>query len=409
MTSYLFTNGRVLQPEHAALIDGLHVLVEDGQVREVSDTPIKSNAEVVDLRGKTLMPGLIDCHVHVNASLVNIGANAMLPSSLAALRSARIMEAMLQRGFTTVRDLGGADLGLVQAVEEGLIAGPRLIICGKALSPTGGHGDFRARSDDRDGDFHERVGSMSRVVDGVDAIRCAAREEVKAGAQFIKLMANGGVASPNDPIHALGFSVEEIEAAVEEADNAGLYVSAHLYTDRAIARAVDCGVHSLEHCNLIRPDTAKRAAERGCIAVPTLVAYESLALEGAALGLPPESAAKIETVRKGGMESLAIMREAGLPMAFGSDLLGGLMKFHSMEFEILSRALPASEIIASATTVGAKLCRMEGKIGTIAPGAFADLIVVDGDPLADITLLAHDGAHMPAIMARGVFRKNELN
>lgn len=409
MTAFLFINGRVLDPEKSALVEGLHVLVEDGEIREVSDTPVRRNAEVVDLKGRTLMPGLIDCHVHVNAGLVNIGANAMLPSSLAALRTARIMEAMLQRGFTTVRDLGGADLGLVQAVEEGLIDGPRLIICGKALSPTGGHGDFRARSDDRDGDFHERAGAMSRIVDGVDALRRAAREEVKAGAQFIKLMANGGVASPNDPIHMLGFSVDEMKAAVEEADNAGFYVSAHLYTDRAIARAVDCGVRSLEHCNLIRPETAKRAAGKGCIAVPTLVAYEGLALDGEKLGLGPESVAKIETVRKGGMESLSIMRDAGLPMAFGSDLLGGLMKYHSMEFEILARVLDPAEIIASATTVGAKLCRMEGKIGAIAPGAFADLIVVDGDPFADITLLGNDGAHMPAIMARGTFRKNALN
>ena len=409
MTSYLFTNGRVLDAQNAALVDGLDVLVEDSEIREVSDTPIRTNAEVIDLRGKALMPGLIDCHVHVNAGLVNIGANAMLPSSLAALRTGRIMAAMLRRGFTTVRDLGGADLGLVQAVEEGLIDGPRLVICGKALSPTGGHGDFRARSDDRTGDFHERAGAMSRLVDGVDALRRACREEVKGGAQFIKLMANGGVASPNDPIHMLGFSVDEMKAAVEEADNAGFYVSAHLYTDRAIARAVDCGVHSLEHCNLIRPETAKRAATKGCIAIPTLVAYEGLALEGEALGLGPESVAKIETVRKGGMESLSIMRDAGLPMAFGSDLLGGLMKYHAMEFEILARVLTPAEIIASATTVGAKLCRMEGKIGTIAHGAFADLIVVDGDPYADITLLTGDGAHMPAIMARGQFQKNALN
>jgi imidazolonepropionase-like amidohydrolase len=409
MASYLFTNGRVLDPAAATLAEGLAVLVEDGEIRDVSSTAVKSNAEVVDLKGRTLMPGLIDCHVHVNAGLVNIGANAMLPSSLAALRTGRIMAAMLQRGFTTVRDLGGADIGLVQAVEEGLIDGPRLIICGKALSPTGGHGDFRARSDDRAGDFHDRAGAMSRIVDGVDALRRACREEVKAGAQFIKLMANGGVASPNDPIHMLGFSVDEMTAAVEEADNAGFYVAAHLYTDRAIARAVDCGVRSLEHCNLIRPETARRAAERGCIAVPTLVAYEGLARDGEMLGLGPESVAKIETVRKGGMESLAIMRDAGLRMAFGSDLLGGLMKYHAMEFEILGRVLTPAEIIRSATTVGAELCRMEGKIGTIAPGASADLIVVDGDPLADIALLGDDGAHMPAIMARGTFRKNELN
>ena len=408
MNATLFTNGRVLDPTAGALRDGLSVLVEDGTIRAVSDAPPRGGAEIVDLGGRTLMPGLIDCHVHVNASTVDIGRTAMLPSSLAALRTARIMETMLQRGFTTVRDVGGADLGLVMALEEGLIAGPRLVICGKALSPTGGHGDFRSRFDDRDGDFSERAGAMSHRVDGVDALRRACREQVKAGAQFIKLMANGGIASPNDPIHALGFSVDELKAAVEEADNAGFYVAAHLYTDRAIARAVDCGVHSLEHCNLIRPETAARAAAAGCIAVPTLVTYEALALEGAALGLPPESAAKIETVRTGGMDSLAIMRDAGLPMAFGSDLLGGLMKYHAMEFEIRARVLPAAEIIASATVVGAKLCRMEGTIGTIAPGAFADLIVVDGNPLDDVTLLGSDGAHLRAIMARGRFVKNEL-
>ncbi|MBN9020963.1 MAG: amidohydrolase family protein [Rhizobiales bacterium] len=370
MSAILLSNGRILDTAAGTLRDGFSVLVEDGTIRAVTATPPEAGAaDVIDLGGRVLMPGLVDCHVHVNASTVDIGRTAMLPASLAALRT---------------------------------------VICGKALSPTGGHGDFRSRFDDRDGDFSERVGAMSHRVDGVDALRRACREQVKAGAQFIKLMANGGIASPNDPIHALGFSLDEVKAAVEEADNAGFYAAAHLYTDRAIARAVDCGVHSLEHCNLIRPETAARAAAAGCVAVPTLVTYEALALEGEALGLPPESAAKIETVRRGGMDSLAIMRDAGLPMAFGSDLLGGLMKYQSMEFEIRARVLPAAEIIAAATTIGARLCRMEGLIGTIAPGAFADLIVVDGNPLDDVTLLGSDGAHMRAIMARGRFVKNEL-
>jgi imidazolonepropionase-like amidohydrolase len=316
----------------------------------------------------------------------------MLPSSLAALRTGRIMAAMLQRGFTTVRDLGGADLGLVMAIDEGLIDGPRLVICGKALSPTGGHGDFRSRFDDRAGDFSLRAGAMSLLVDGVDALRRACREQVKAGAVHQAAMA----ASPRPTTR----SMPRLRATrpPSRADNA-----AHF--DRAIARAVDCGPFA-RALNLIRPDTAARASSAGCIAVPTLVTYEALALEGEALGLSPESAAKIETVRTGGMESLAIMRDAGLPMAFGSDLLGGLMKYHSMEFEIRARVLPAATIIASATTVGARLCRMEGRIGTIAAGAH--FIVVDGNPLADVTLLGNDGAHMRAIMARGRFYKNEL-
>jgi imidazolonepropionase-like amidohydrolase len=409
VTSTLFTGGRLLDPSRDELVDGFEVLVEDDRIREVSDKPIRSaGAARIELSGKTLMPGLIDCHVHVVAALVDLAANAMAPSSLAAMRAARILRELLMRGFTTVRDAGGADLGLVRAIDEGLIEGPRLVISGKALSQTGGHGDFRPRSDDREMSFSARVGALCRLADGVDGVRRAAREEIKAGARFVKMMANGGVASPNDPIHALGFSRDEIRAAVEEAQNAGLYVAAHLYTDEAIARAVDCGVHSLEHCNLIRPETARRAAQAGAVAVPTLVTYEALAKEGAAFGLGPESVAKIETVRKGGMESLSIMREAGLPMAFGSDLLGPLQLWHCREWEIRARVLPAPEIIRSATLIGAKLCGLEGQAGAIVPGALADLLVVDGDPYRDLSVLQQDGARMAAIMKGGTFFKNAL-
>jgi imidazolonepropionase-like amidohydrolase len=407
--SYLFTGGRLLDPNRDELLEGFEVLVENDRVKEVSDRPIASaSATRIGLGGKTLMPGLIDCHVHVVAALVDLAANAMAPSSLAALRAARILRTLLERGFTTVRDCGGADHGLVRAIEEGLIDGPRLVISGKALSQTGGHGDTRPRADDREM-LSARVGAISRLIDGVDGVRRAAREEIKAGARFVKIMANGGVASPNDPIHALGFSRDEIRAAVEEAENAGLYVAAHLYTDEAIARAVDCGVHSLEHCNLIRPETARRAAAAGAVAVPTLVTYEALAQEGKAFGLSPESVAKIETVRKGGMASLSIMRDAGLPMAFGSDLLGQLQRHHCEEWEIRARVLPVAEIIRSATLVGAKLCSLEGEVGAIVPGAYADLLIVDGDPYRDVGVLQHDGAHIPAIMKGGTFFKHALS
>jgi imidazolonepropionase-like amidohydrolase len=407
--SYLFTGGRLLDPNRDELLDGFEVLVENDRIKEISDRPIASaGAMRIELAGRTLMPGLIDCHVHVVAALVDLAANATAPSSLATARAARILRELLMRGFTTVRDAGGADHGLVRAIEEGLIDGPRLVISGKALSQTGGHGDTRPRSDDREMTFSARVGAISRLADGVDGVRRAAREEIKAGARFVKIMANGGVASPNDPIHALGFSRDEIRAAVEEAENAGLYVAAHLYTDEAIARAVDCGVHSLEHCNLITPETARRAAAAGAVAAPTLVTYEALAEEGKAFGLSPESVSKIETVRKGGMGSLSIMREAGLPMAFGSDLLGQLQRHHCREWEIRARVLPVADIIRSATLVGAKLCGLEGQVGAIVPGAYADLLIVEGDPYRDVSLLQHDGAHMPTIMKGGIFFKTML-
>jgi imidazolonepropionase-like amidohydrolase len=409
-SSYLFTGGRVLDANEGALYDGLDVLVTGDRIVAVGNSvAAPSDTVEIALGGRTLMPGLIDCHVHVVAETLDLWGNMTAPSSLAALRSARVMHEALLRGFTTLRDLGGADYGLVRAVNEGVIAGPRLVICGKGLTTTGGHADLRTRTDDRPGIFSDRLGSMGLIVDGVDNVRAACRTIIKEGANFIKVMANGGVSSPNDPIHSIQYSRDEILAMVEEADNAGLYVSAHVYTDRAIGRCVELGVHSLEHCNLIEPETARAAAAKGCIAVPTLVAYDALAIEGEALGLGAAEFAKIETVRSGGLRSLEIMRDAGLPMAFGSDLLGQLRKYHCMEFELLAKVLTPAEIIRSATTIGARLCRLEGEAGVIATGASADLLVVDGDPLSDISLLQGDGAHMSAIMTRGQFAKNRLN
>ncbi len=407
MTQTLFVNGRVLDPRGDGPRDGMEVLVEGGTIREVSDRPIRSEgAERFDLGGRVLMPGLIDAHVHVVAAFADLAANTVQPSSLAALRAGQIMTAMLMRGFTTVRDVGGADRGLVEAQAAGVVVGPRLVISGKALSQTGGHCDMRIRSDDRRPSEH-RVGAMGRLCDGVEAVRLAAREELRAGAEFIKVMANGGIASPTDPIHMLQFTRDELKAAVEEATNYGTYVSAHLYTDAAIRRALECGVHSLEHCNLIQPATARMAAEAKAFAVPTLITYERLALEAASLGMALDSVAKIETVRQAGQESLSILHQAGVRMAYGTDLLGAMHRHQSGEFALRARVLPALEVLRSATTLAAELCGLGGRAGIIEPGADADLLVVDGDPLRDWTLLEAQGAHIPAIMQAGRFVKRQ--
>lgn len=406
MASLLFTNARIVDGTAAERPDPVSVLIDGGTIREVAKSISVSSAEIVDLKGRTLMPGLIDAHVHTIAGIADLGRNAALPDSLVTVRSLVIMREMLMRGFTTVRDVGGADFGLKVATEEGHFPTPRLVISGKALSQTGGHADFRGRFDDRSAvTTRHRLGALGRVCDGINEVRRAAREEMKGGADFIKIMANGGCASPTDPIHFLGFSRSELEAIVEEAKMAGTYVAAHLYTDDAIRRCVEAGVHSLEHCNLITPQTAALAASKGAVAVPTLVTFDKLASEGASLGFPPDSVAKVEKVRVAGMGSLEIMRKAGLPMAYGTDLLGEMHRHQSEEFVIRGRALPAHEVIGSATHVAAKLLRMEGKIGAVAPGAYADLIVVDGDPLKDLSLMTGQGRHMPLIMKSGAFVK----
>ncbi|MBX3540499.1 MAG: amidohydrolase family protein [Chelatococcus sp.] len=410
MSTILFQNADILDGRSDEALAGHHVLVENGEIREVSDKPIKSSsAVVVDLAGKTLMPGLIDCHVHVIATTTNLAVNAELPNTLVALRSATIMRDMLMRGFTTVRDLGGAEYGLVQAIDEGLIEAPRLVICGKALSQTGGHTDYRGRYHARNVDYYaDRAGTLGRVIDGVDALRRAAREEIKGGAQFIKIMANGGVSSPTDPIAFLGFSDDELRAAVEEARHAQTYVAAHLYTDEGIRRAVELGVESVEHGNLITAETARLVKERGAYVVPTNVTFDYLAKEGASYGLPPESVAKIEDVRAQGLAALEILHNADVMMAYGSDLLGEMHRHQSDEFLLRRDVLPAIEVIRSATINAAKVVRQEGKLGVVAAGAHADLIVVDGNPLKDMALLTDQGKYMPAIMKAGHFVKNEL-
>jgi imidazolonepropionase-like amidohydrolase len=402
---------------NAAMVDGasgeprpgVDILIEGELFREVGEGVRAAGADVIDLAGKTVMPGLIDCHVHVIATLVNLAQNSLLPDSLVAARASRILRDMLMRGFTSVRDVAGGDIGLKLALEEGSLVGPRLFICGKALSQTGGHGDLRGRFDAREASyFQRRLGALCRVCDGTPELRRAAREEIKAGADFIKIMANGGIASPTDPIVFLGFSREEIAAAVEEAEMANTYVAAHLYTDEAIRRAVECGVKSVEHANLITPATAQLMVERGAWAVPTLVTFEALKEEGARFGLPEVSIAKIDDVRLAGLKSLEILRDTGVPMAYGSDLLGEMHRRQSEEFTIRNHVLPAHEIIASATSIAAQVLGMEGRLGVIAPGAYADLIVVEGNPLADLAVLGRQGERMAAIMQGGRFVKNRL-
>ncbi|KQW76991.1 peptidase M38 [Devosia sp. Root413D1] len=396
-----FTNARLVDLDRQTLSPSTTVSVRDGRIIGVGATALPGD-EVIDLGGLTLMPGFIDCHFHVVAWSLDLWANAIAPDSLAAVRAVKVMEELLADGFTTVRDLGGADYGLVRGVNEGLIAGPDLVICGKGLSMTGGHTDLRQRTDSRPDTLGWRVGNMGVLVDGVDEVRRACRKMIKEGARFIKVMGNGGVSSPNDPIDGLQYSDDEIRAMVEEAGNANTYVSAHVYSDASIRRCVKLGVKSLEHCNLIGAETAAMAAEAGCIAIPTLAAYEGLKLEGAQLGLGEAEQLKLDVVRDGGRNSLGIMRRAGLPMAFGTDLLGQLRKYGGLEFSLLAEVLTPKEILSGMWDAGARLCRMEGEIGTMAAGARANLVAFDVDPFTDIAALGRPAEHLKLVVKDGV-------
>jgi imidazolonepropionase-like amidohydrolase len=413
MATVLFKNAAVLDPSRPELLEGRDVLVEGALIKEVSDRPLRiGDAEIIDVRGKTLMPGLIDLHAHVVAVEFNLSRQVFMPNVTVTLRSTLILRGMLRRGFTTVRDAGGAGHALKQAIETGLAEGPRLFVSGRALSQTGGHGDMRARSDYLTSESPcaccVRVGALSRVADGVDGVRRAAREELQMGADQIKIMASGGVASPTDPVGAFGYSEDEIRAVVAEAKGRQTYVLAHAYTAEAISRAVRCGVRTIEHGNLVDASAARLMAELGAYAVPTLATYEALAKEGADFGLPEESIAKIETVRGAGLRSLAIFKEAGVKMGFGTDLLGPSQRLQSEEFRIRADVLSPREVIESATTIGAEVLGMTGRLGCIAPGAFADLLVVDGDPLRDVACLLGQGDRIPLVMKGGKTFVNTL-
>ena len=406
----VFAHVDVLDSEAGRLLKHRFVLVEGATIRSVTEQmPQAAGAQVIDGRGKVLMPGLIDCHVHCLASMLNLGRLARLPNVLAVLRAVPLLQGMLARGFTTVRDAGGADFSLAEATRTGVIEGPRVFPSGRALSQTGGHGDFRERSDVLEPcACTPKIGAIARVVDGVDAIRLAVREEIQMGATQIKIMASGGVASPNDPVHFLGYSEDEIRAAVEEASNAGTYVMAHAYTARAIARAVRCGVRTIEHGNLVDDEAAHVMADHGAIAVPTLATYEALATEGAGLGFPLEAMAKIEAVRGAGPRSLEIFARAGVRMAYGSDLLGETQRLQSDEFALRAAVLGAAEAIRAATTHAAFLLNMQGQLGTVAAGALADLLLVDGNPLENIDLLRGQGESLLVTMKDGRILKNLL-
>ncbi|NUQ89638.1 MAG: amidohydrolase family protein [Glycomyces artemisiae] len=404
----LFVNAAVLDTAAGVLVPGQRVLVRDGEIAAVGADVEAADAKTVDLGGKTLMPGLIDCHVHVNAHTADLSGLGDESPAYVAVKAAIELREMLHRGFTTVRDPGGADFGIHDAVAEGLIDGPRIFFGGKALSQTGGHVDMRPRGRSVSDD-HQCCPGLGLVCDGVDGVRKAAREQLRTGAHHVKIMLSGGVASPTDRIDSTQFSLDEIRAIVEEAQAANRYVAGHAYTARAINRGLEAGVRSIEHGNLLDESSVELFLEYDAFLVPTLVTYRRMSIEGAEYGLSQANLAKNELVLDAGLRALELAHNAGVNLCYGSDLLGGMRRHQLDEFTIRGAIVPAADVIRSATVTAARLLGEEDRIGRIVPGARADLLVVDGDPLADLAVLTDPEAHLKLVMQGGKVKAGALD
>ena len=395
-----------LRPASSVRVDGERIVEvgDDGQRLAAGDDVVRLDAD-----GRTLLPGFIDAHVHAGITTMDFQALGRRSPTRIGIEAKAILERMLRRGFTTVRDAGGLDAGLQEASRVGLISGPRIFRSGRVLSQTGGHGDTSPASHTpRLCACSIQSSGFSHVADGVDAVRRAAREELKGGADQIKVMAGGGVATPSDPIDMVQYTEGEIRAAVEEAASRRTYAFAHAYIPDAIIQAVRAGVRSIEHGNLLDAEAARVMAEHDCHLVPTLVVYDQIAESGRQLNFPAESLAKLDDVLTAGLTAIETALNAGVKVGFGTDLLGETHDAQSKEFLLRAGAQAPLDVLRSATLVNADLLGKTGELGVVAPGAFADLLLVDGDPLEDIGVLGGQGDRLDLIVRGGEIITNRL-
>lgn len=408
----IFRNARVFDGHNEEIMDGADVVVEGNRIREVTaNTATFADAKTIDCKGRYLMPGLIDCHFHAYSPTMDIAANDHMPPSLMSAHAGRILEGTLARGFTTVRDAAGGDIGLWLALEQGLIKGPRFYFAGKALSQTGGHGDMRHGHKHQICGCNGYSGSMSLVADGADAVRAAAREELRKGAHQIKIFVSGGGLSPSDPMTMPQFTEEEIRAAVYEASTRNTYVMAHSHTDASSRRCSEYGVRTIEHGTLINTqETAAILAKNGTYVVPTLSIVDVLKRHMRDLKLDPAIIDKINSIGNESFRAVELCAKAGVKLGFGTDLLDH--NFHPAqggEFELRAEINKPIDVLRSATSINAEIVQMAGELGCIRPGALADILVLDGDPFKDLSLFRNPLTTIPVMMKDGVFVRNHLS
>jgi imidazolonepropionase-like amidohydrolase len=394
----------VVDPASEQVLDDRFVRINDGRIVEISaDRPGNPRDGELDGNGLYAVPGLIDCHVHVIAVRADLGSLPDQSPVYVAAQASHLLRDMLWRGFTTVRDVGGAEFGLAAAVEDGLFTGPRIFFGGKALSQTGGHGDQRPRGRDVQ-DHHYAIPTLNRVCDGVPDVRRAARDEIRRGAHHLKIMLSGGCASPTDRIDSLQFSDEEVSAIVGEAAASNLYCAGHAYTADAVNRGLRLGVRTIEHGNLLDDTSIELFLQHDAFYVPTLVTYEALLEQSRELGFTEEQYAKVVQVTENGFRALELADKAGVKIAYGTDLLGAMQARQSEEFALRAKVQSPGAVLRSATTVAAELLRREGELGVLAPGALGDVVLTRGNPLRDLDLLAEPESGIAAVIQAGTVR-----
>lgn len=397
-----------------------HVLVRGNLIETISDEPIPvdrpGDTVVIDGTGKTLMPGLIDTHTHVMFMGLTQQQLLLEDFGFATIAASKVAEDMLMRGFTSVRDLGGPIFGLKKAIDRGITPGPRIWPSGAFISQTGGHGDFRLPNElpARPGEltYSERLGAAA-IADSPDAVRQRARELLALGASQIKLMAGGGVSSVYDPIDVTQYTIEEIKAAVEAAENWGTYVTVHAYTPRAVRQSIAAGVKCIEHGQLLDEETASMMADKGI--------WWSLQpfLDDAPGRFPEGSANRLKElqVAKGTELAYRLAKKFRIKTAWGSDVLFSPRNaiLQNKRLVSLGRWYKPAEVLRMVTSGNAELLSLsglrspyQGRLGVIESGALADLLLVDGDPLEDVELLARPEETLLVVMKDGVIYKNAI-
>lgn len=405
-TSYLFYNASVIDVEAGNVRSNVTVTVEQGKITSVAPATAKPieylGFTLVDCSGKFICPGLIDSHVHLIATpgFDNLAAAFGNPDSVSLLRQPYVCAQMLHRGFTSIRDCGGAHAAIKEAIEDGVFQGPRLFIAGHALSQSGGHADFRNKHDHSACCGGHATG-IGRVCNGVPQCMQAVREEIRSGSDFIKIMGSGGVSSPTDKITHLQFTPEEIRAMVECANNAGTYVTAHAYTSEAIRHCINNGVKGIEHGNFLDAETAAIMIEKGVYLTPTLITYDQMASPRWQGYLPPSEASKNVEVLDAGLKALKTASDAGVTICFGTDLLGPLGVAQTHEFNLRSKVLSSLEVLRSATLNPARMFEKKDSLGQIKEGFEADLLVLAANPLDDVTILDKPDNYVKAVMKEG--------